>query len=138
MSHTIQHRGKVERISKQSVFVVVEQQSACAGCHAKGLCGNSGSNRIIEVRTPRATEYTPGDRVIVALLKPTMGAMSILLGYILPLIVLLATLFIAKGVELKDGPAAVLTLAMVAAYYIALWLARRRFDRKIQFTIIKE
>ena len=138
MSHTIQHRGTVERVIHNRVYVCVERQSACAGCHAKGLCGGGGAQRTIEVRTHYAEEYKVGDRVIVVLLKPTMGTASILWGYMLPLVILLATLGISKVAGAGDGPAAVITIAMVCVYYFALWLARHHFDKKIQFTIIKE
>lgn len=139
MSHTIQHRGIVERIDRDTVFVAVEQQTACAGCHAKSVCGvGSDEKRIIEVVTPYAASYEVGERVIVALLRNSMGLSSIIWGYMMPLVVLLAVLFGAKLLGADDGVAAVATLISVALYYVALYLARSYFARKIQFTIIKE
>lgn len=139
MSHTIQHRGIVERIDRDAVFVAVEQQTACAGCHAKSVCGvGSDEKRIIEVVTPYAASYEVGERVIVALLRNSMGLSSIIWGYVMPLVVLLAVLFGAKLLGAGDGVAAVATLISVALYYVALYLARSYFARKIQFTIIKE
>lgn len=139
MSHTIQHRGIVERIDRDTVFVAVEQQTACAGCHAKSICGvGSDEKRIIEVVTPYAASYEVGERVIVALLRNSMGLSSIIWGYVMPLVVLLAVLFGAKLLGADDGVAAVATLISVALYYVALYLARSYFARKIQFTIIKE
>lgn len=139
MSHTIQHRGIVERIDRDTVFVAVEQQTACAGCHAKSVCGvGSDEKRIIEVVTPYAASYEVGERVIVALLRNSMGLSSIIWGYVMPLVVLLAVLFGAKLLGADDGVAAVATLISVALYYVALYLVRSYFARKIQFTIIKE
>lgn len=139
MSHTIQHRGIVERIDHDKVFVAVEQQGACAGCHAKSICSVGGDNRrIIEVITPYASSYEVGDRVIVALLRNSMGVSSIIWGYVMPLVVLLVALFGAKLSGAKDGVAAVATLISIGLYYLALYLARNYFARKIQFTIIKE
>ena len=139
MSHTIQHRGIVERVEGNKVFVVVEQQSACAGCHAKGMCSVGGAEkRVIEVLTPNASTFKADEHVVVALQRATMGLSSIVWGYLMPLVVLLVVLVGAKAVGVADGPAAVATLASIALYYVGLYLARRRFDRMIKFTIIKE
>ena len=135
---SIRHDAIVERIEGDKVIARVTKMGACAGCHAKGICGESGSERVIEVRTPYATEYHAGDRVVVALLKPSMGMTSIVWGYIMPLIVLLATLFGCKGFGLEDGPSALASIVAVAIYYVVLYLTRNIFERKIEFTIFKE
>lgn len=138
MKRSVEHRGIVERIEDNVVMVKVERQSACAGCHAKGLCGESGQERIIEVRTPNAKEFQPAERVIVALERESMGFMSVVWAYLLPLVLLLAVLFAANALGLGDGPAAIASLASTAAYYVMLYILRRHIDRKIKFTIIKE
>lgn len=139
MAHTIQHRGVIERVEGDRVFVAVEQQSACAGCHAKGMCSaGSAEKRTIEVRTPHASTYEVDERVVVALQQASMGLSSVVWGYVMPLVVLLVVLVGAKIAGVDDGPAAVATLVGVAIYYVGLYLARRRFDKVIKFTIIKE
>lgn len=138
MGHTIQHRGVVSRVEGDRVFVRVEQQSACAGCRAKGVCGGESEERIIEVATPYASTYEPGESVVVALLRPGMALSSIVWGYFMPFVVLMLVLVAAKLFGMADGPAAVVTLASVAVYYVVLYVVRRKFERKIQFTIIKE
>ena len=139
MAHTIQHRGVVERVEGDRVFVAVEQQSACAGCHAKGMCSaGSAEKRTIEVRTPHASTYEVDERVVVALQQASMGLSSVVWGYVMPLVVLLVVLVGAKIAGVGDGPAAVATRVGVAIYYVGLYLARRRFERVIKFTIIKE
>lgn len=138
MRRSVEHRGIVERIDGNVVMVKVERQSACAGCHAKGLCGESGQERIIEVRTPYANEFQPTERVIVALERESMGFMSVVWAYIFPLILLLAVLFSAHALGLGDGAAAMASLIATTAYYVVLYVLRRYIDRKIKFTIIKE
>lgn len=134
----IQHDAVVERIEGDKVIVRVEKRGACAGCHAKGICGESGSERIIEVRTPHASEFKTGDKVVVALLKPSMGISSVVWGYILPLIVLVATLFGCKSLGVEDGPSALASIVAVALYYVGIYFTRKIFERKIEFTIFKE
>jgi sigma-E factor negative regulatory protein RseC len=134
----LQHRGVVERIEDNKVFVRVEKESACQACHAKGLCGESGSVRIVEVRTERAASYQAGERVVVALLKGGMAVSSVVWGYVLPLVVLLVTLLTSHVAGVADGVAALITIGAVALYYVVLYMMRHHFDKRIQFTIIKE
>ena len=138
MERAVQHHGVVESIEGDRVTVAVEPQSACAGCHARGFCGEKGKTRIITVETPYAKEYAVGERVIVALLSNRMAFSSVVWGYVVPLVVLLATLFTAKGFGADDGVAAISSIASIAIYYVALYFARHTFDKKIKFTIIKE
>lgn len=138
MSVTIQHRGVVERIDGDKVFVKVEKESACQACHAKGLCGERGGVRIIEVTTEYASSFAVGEAVVVALLKGRMAISSLVWGYLIPLVVLLVVLLSLHGLGVEDGIAAISTLGAVALYYVVLYLRRRQFEKKIQFTIIKE
>jgi sigma-E factor negative regulatory protein RseC len=138
MSVTIQHRGIVERIDGDKVFVKVEKESACQACHAKGVCGERGGVRIIEVRADHAASFAVGEHVVVALLRGRMAISSVLWGYMIPLVVLLVILFTLHGLGVKDSIAALSTLCGVAIYYVVLYLKRRQFEKKIQFTIIKE
>lgn len=138
MAGTIQHRGVVERIEGDKVFVRVERGTACQACHAKGLCGEQGEDRIIEVRTPYATSFEHGERVVVALLKNKMGYSSVIWAYLLPLAVLMVVLLGSHYAGVNDGLSALLSILSIVIYYVVLYIVRRRFDRMIEFTIIKE
>ena len=138
MSPTLQHRGVVTRVEAQAVTVSVVAQSACAGCHAKGICGESGAERVIVVKTPRAAEYSVGESVVVALQRQSMALVSVVWGYVVPLVVLLVVLFGSVALGLSDGIAALSTILAVVIYYVGLYVARRVFERKIEFTIFKE
>ena len=138
MKTTLQHRGVVQSVAEGKVTVSVKPESACAGCHAKGICGESGSERVINVNTPYASEYSVGDRVVVALLRDSMAVSSVIWGYVAPLAVLLVVLFGSVAVGFSDGVSAVVSLVAVAIYYVALYLTRKIFERKIEFTIFKE
>lgn len=135
---SIEHRGVVDRIEGNTIMVKVEKQTACAGCHAKGLCGEKGEERIIEAKTTNADNFELGERVIVALETRSMGIMSVVWAYLFPLIVLLAVLFTAEALGFSEGAAAIVSLVATAVYYVVLYALRRYIDRKIKFTIIKE
>lgn len=138
MSLPIEHTGVVERIDGNRITVVVEQQSACAACHAKGLCSEQGSRKLIvaESNTPEA--YTVGDAVRVALASNRMAVQSVAWGYVIPFAVLIAALVVAKILGASDGMAALATLLSVAIYYVVLYALRHYFERNIKFTITKE
>ncbi|MBO7188962.1 MAG: SoxR reducing system RseC family protein [Alistipes sp.] len=138
MKTTLQHRGVVQSVAEGKVTVSVKPESACAGCHAKGICGESGSERLISVNTPYASEYGVGERVVVALLRESMAMSSVIWGYVIPLVVLLVALFGSVAIGFSDGVSALVSLVAVAIYYVGLYIARRVFERKIEFTIFKE
>ena len=134
----MQHRGVVESVAGDMVIVSVMPESACAGCHAKSVCGERGEKREIVVKTPYAAEYTPGERVVVVLEHKRMGLISVVWSYVLPLIVLVGVLFGVKAFGVEDGIAALSSMAAMSLYYVVLYLMRKMFDKKIKFTIIKE
>ena len=138
MSSALQHRGVVTSVDADAVTVSVIAESACAGCHAKGICGESGAERVIRVMTPDASAYSVDDRVVVALKRQSMAMSSVVWGYMLPLVVLLVVLFGSVALGFSDGISAVASIVAVAIYYAGLYLARIVFERKIEFTIFKE
>ena len=138
MSSALQHRGVVTSVNADAVTVSVMVESACAGCHAKGICGESGAERIIRVVTPDASAYSVDDRVVVALKRQSMAMSSVAWGYIVPLVVLLVALFGSVALGFSDGVAAIASIVSVAIYYAGLYLTRKIFERKIEFTIFKE
>ena len=138
MRESLQHRGVVESVEGNIVTVSVERESACAGCHAKGICGADGEKRLIKVESEYASTFERGERVLVALLHTSMGFSSIIWGYILPLVVMLATLFGVKVAGGEDGIAAIASLGSVVICYVVLYVLRHTIEKKIKFTIIKE
>ena len=138
MSSSLQHRGTVERVTDDTVIVSVMPENACAGCHARSVCGERGEKREIVVKTPYAAEYTPGERVVVALEHKRMGLVSVVWSYVLPLVVLVGVLFGTKAFGVEDGIAAISSMAAMSLYYVVLYLMRKMFDKQIKFTIIKE
>ena len=138
MGRRIEHRGVVESVATGVVMVRTERKTACAECHAKGLCGEQGGERLIKVTSDEASAFAAGDKVIVALENTTMAFSAILWAYLFPLCILLAVLFSAHAIGLSDGVAALSSLGATVLYYVVLYIMRRYFERKIKFTIIKE
>ena len=57
MRESLQHRGIVESVEGRVVTVSVDRESACDGCHAKGICSSSGEKRLIAVETEYAATF---------------------------------------------------------------------------------
>lgn len=90
MANTIiRHQGIVENISGSHLQVRIIQTSACASCSVKGHCSSAETKeKLVDVYDVDAASYRPGDRVWVAG-RLSMGAMAVLLAFILPFLVLI-------------------------------------------------
>ena len=138
MERLIEHSGAVERMEAGRVFVRITSHSACGTCSARQACGLvETQDKIIEVATPDAASYAPGDAVLVGV-RRRAGMLSVLLAYGGALVVLLAGLALGIGAfGWNEAVAAGVSLGAVGCYYGLLWLLRRKIEHTIQFTITK-
>lgn len=138
MAELIEHSGVVESRAENVVCVRITSHSACGACKAREACGlGESQEKIIEVRTGAAKEYTPGDQVVVGV-RRRAGAVAVSLAYVGALAVLLAVLVGGIGLGWGEGRAALAALAGVVLYYGMLWLFRARIEKTIHFTISKQ
>ncbi len=136
MEEVIEHSGTVERTEAGRVFVRITSHSACGSCSARQACGLAeAQDKIVEVPTPDAARFQPGDAVMVGVRRRT-GLLSVALAYGGALAVLLAVLAVTVGLAgWSEGQGALASLGAVVLYYMVLWLFRRRIEHTIQFTI---
>ena len=88
----ISHQGTVTSVNPPKVYVQITSYSACHNCDARHGCGlMECRNKSVEIDTPEAQLYRPGDKVIVSL-APRFGLLAVFYSYILPLLVMLITL----------------------------------------------
>ena len=131
----ITHRGRIVSITPEFTTVEIVSESACAACHAKGLCSLGDSKvKQVEVPTRGWDNYTVGQEVSVVL-RATMGHKAVWLAYGVPLLVLVAALLgilSAGGSELVAGLGAI---GAVAVYYGVIWLLRDRLRKEYVFNI---
>ena len=135
MREQVMHTGQVVSMTPKTTTVQIVSQSACAQCHAAGLCGLSEyTEKAIQVPTDPYATYSVGDEVQVVL-KASMGMKAVWIAYFFPLVVLLAVALglIALGVsEVVSGLAGI---AAVGLYYLGVWLLRDRLQNEYVFTI---
>lgn len=135
----IKHSGEVIRVENQKVYVRMVVDSACSGCHARMVCGvDESKDKVVEVVTSLAHEYSVGDSVEVALRQKSMGTISVLLAYVVPFFVLTLLLVGVSALGGEESVAAIAALAGVAIYYLALWFMRDKVKNRIEFTIRKQ
>ena len=89
MKNEIKHKAKILEITPDFTTVEIVVSSACAGCHAKTLCGVSEEQeKIISLPTDPYATYNVGDEVELCT-KMSMGMKAVWISYVIPLLVLM-------------------------------------------------
>ena len=132
---TISHEGIVTRITDDELEIKILAQSACASCHAKSACGmGEQAEKILTVPRPKDREFTLMQKVNVTM-AVGQGNKAAILAYLVPIVVLLAALFICLGVGLGEGWSALISIAALIPYYIVLYLKRDKLKRRFEYRI---
>lgn len=131
----IAHEGRITEITPDFTTVEIVSSSACASCHAKGLCGMAEEKeKLIMVPTDPYTLYSVGQEVLV-MTKKTMGLKAVWISYVIPLAVLLILILSLSPVIGNEAFTGLLALAGVAVYYFVIWLLRGRLQNEFVFYI---
>jgi len=114
--------------------VSIINQSACSSCHANGACSAADMlEKEIEIYNFK-NEYTPGQAVTI-LFKESKGFTALFFGYVLPFILILLTLIISNSILNNELLSGLLSLAILAPYYIALYFFRHRLKKVFNFEV---
>ncbi len=131
----IEHQGIVDQIVNRTVFVRILSQTACANCHAKGVCtGIDSEEKVIEITTPNADKYTSGQKVIVSITQK-LGFLALFWGYLLPFLLIMTTLITAVIILGKQEIAGIFSIAILVPYYTCLYFFRHKLKTIFQFEI---
>ena len=137
----IEHEGKVIAVDKDYISVEIINKSACAACHAKGVCGASDEAvKVVEVAqdiTTLSDDYQVGETVNVVM-SPAMGTQAVWIAYVVPLILLVASILVfslSGAGELLTGLG---TLGVVALWYLGVFLFRNKISKIFIFSIEKQ
>jgi len=131
----IKHRGIVVSAGPDSVKVRFEQNSACAGCHAAGYCSaRSSEERILDLKG--SYNLRSGEQVDVSISK-SQGYLALFLGYLLPLLILLAVLFVLTGLSVGEVTASLVAAGATGIYYLGLYLSGKHISGKFNFRVHK-
>ena len=135
---SIEHEGVIVEIKGNSKAVVsIVSKSACASCHAKGVCSAADQKeKKIEVTLSSDDNYSVGERVILSL-ESGIGLKAVLVLYVIPLIILLTLLLTLLGRKVSEPMSALISVGSVALYYVLVKIFNISLERNLYFKIRK-
>ena len=132
---TISHEGIVTKITDDELQIKIIAQSACAACHAKSACTMSDQQeKILTVPRPKGQEINLFQKVNVVM-GVGQGNKAAVLAYLIPIVLLLAVLFVCLGLGLGEGWSALISIAALVPYYIILYSQRDKLKRNFEYRI---
>ena len=134
-TETISHEGIVTNITDEELEIKILAQSACAACHAKSACGmGEQAEKILTVPRPKDQDFTLNQKVNVKM-AIGQGNKAAVLAYLIPIVLLLAVLFVCLGLGMNEGLAALISIVALVPYYIVLYLRRDKLKKKFDYSI---
>ena len=131
----VSHKGRIVSITPELTSVEIVSESACASCHAKGLCGMSEEEeKVIMLPTDPYATYNVGDEVQVCT-KMAMGLKAVWISYVIPLAILMILILSLSGVIESEVYRALAAIGGVAVYYLFVWLFRDKLSNEFVFYI---
>lgn len=139
MTEIIDHKGIIKEIKDQQKLIVsIISTSACNHCNSKKTCtmllSSEAKEKEVEVFVSDTSKYTQGESVVVKMELST-GHLAVLLSYILPLIVMLTTVFVVFGLTQNEGISGILGLIVLVPYYLIIYLLNSKIKKRFQFTL---
>ena len=135
MSNKISHPGVVDGIEGDCVKVRIVQTSACTACKVAAHCNASESKeKLVDVFGCDTAKYATGQEVVVSASREVANR-AILLGFGLPLLLLIGVLLMVLRWTGDEGMAAMASLGALVPYYIVLWLLRDSIRQQVSFRI---
>lgn len=132
---TVSHVGVITKITDSILEIKIVAQSACAACHAKSACTMSDqAEKVLSVPKPEGQEFQLFQKVKV-IMAVGQGNKAAVLAYLIPIILLLAVLFICLGLGLGEGLSALISIAALIPYYIVLYTQRDKLKKKFEYRI---
>ncbi|MBQ6015963.1 MAG: SoxR reducing system RseC family protein [Bacteroidales bacterium] len=130
----ISHIGKIVAIDADFITVEIVAESACATCHAAGMCGTADATHKAITVPATVGNWAVGQEVQV-LLKRSMGFKAVWLAYAIPLAVLLAVLLGLNAAGVGELASGLVAIGAVALYYLVLLLFRDKLRNEYSFYI---
>jgi sigma-E factor negative regulatory protein RseC len=134
----VEQKGIVIKKQEDKVIVKIEQKSTCSSCHARGACTSlDKKDKEIEIKTKDTQNYNIGDEVVITI-STKLGMKAVFIAFVLPLILLVIALFLSiKLFSLTQSLSALVSLLVVAAYYVLLYKQNLFLSKEFNF-LIKE
>jgi positive regulator of sigma E activity len=135
-SQAIEHKGFIERINGNSIYVKILSQPACDVCNARGACSVSEiQHKEVEVMDISG-KYKKGE-VVDVVMSQVQGYKALLIAYVYPFILVFLTLLVTTLLGLNELNAGLFSLAILPPYYLIIFILRNKIKRIFVFSIRK-
>lgn len=132
----IDHDGIIEHIEGDVAHVKINSESACAACHAKGVCSAADQEEKFLDVAMNGEQYNSGE-IVKVMVTRRLGFKAVALGYFYPFLVLMAVLISLTLVGVEELKAGLFALLALIPYYLVLYLTRKRIESSFTFSIQK-
>lgn len=131
----ISHEGIITKITDDELEIKILAQSACAACHAKSACTmGDQAEKILTIPRPEGREFHLLQKVNVVM-AVGQGNKAAVLAYLLPIVLLLAVLFVCLGLGLGEGLSALIGILALVPYYLVLYLRRDKLKKRFEYLV---
>lgn len=132
---TISHDGQVVEILQDKYRVKIITKSACASCHAKGVCNPSDqAEKIIDAVSVQKLNIM--DNVVVEL-EERLGWKALFYGILIPFVIMVTVLFTFSVYMKEELLPALLGLFSLVVYYFIIYLFKDKIEKEFIFTAKK-
>jgi sigma-E factor negative regulatory protein RseC len=139
-SQSICSEGKVVGFGTKdgSVQVKILSRSACAQCHARGMCtALEMAEKIINAVPVSRDPLQIGDTVVV-MMEEKLGWKAIFYGFFLPFIVMVTVLFFSYALGSGETKAALYGIGSLIPYYLLIYVFREKIEKDFVFKVEKK
>ena len=131
----ITHKGRIVAIDPEITTVEIISETACAACHAKSACGmGEQAEKTLTVPKPKDQIFTLLQKVNVTM-AIGQGNKAAVLAYLIPILLLLAVLFVCLGLGINEGLSALISIVALIPYYILLYFYRDKLKKKFEYIV---
>lgn len=136
-AETIEHTGEIIALSDGIAKVRIIQTSACAECHAKGVCTASDqTEKVVDAEIVSET-LKVGDSVKVVGQK-NLGIYAVLLAYVVPFLLIIVTMMVMNMLTDNDLLVGSVSLGVLIPYLVVLRLMRKKLKATFRFYVVEK
>lgn len=133
----MRQRATVIRVDTTEIEVEVCRPEACAACTAKSVCSEGGGTGKRMTLVNDGQGYHVGEQIQLIMRRST-GLKAVVIAYLVPVVLVVASLLIFQATLMTDTTAALLTLGILALYFVIIRLLRKRINNQLTIEIEKE
>ncbi len=132
---TIEHDAVIKAVFDDYYEAEILQIASCASCQLKKLCSVSDmAQKTIIVQKDNQKNIKTGDNVVIYLAQ-SKGLKAVFLGYVLPLILVISSLFITFEIIKNELISGIISIVILFPYYLILYLLRNKIENEYKFFI---